>query len=316
MAKSKNSRPNAAAWLAAKNAQEQRKSVGISKEKCLEALRKKKGEKLEGPPEAYVLREVSKRKTGGRNRLEKPKCGLCLKCFRDVFDRRLHMLFHGGKQALICIHCELDGKRPSQCYFLNGDTHRRHLLRHDLSIAELKEGTADEIELAERLQLVYPISTDLFNELQSKLRDNSNPWRWTKISPHDKNTKDLANCKVWDVQWNFKNKETGKFEVTVCDMNSITIRTGAIWGIKHLCDEAEISFKHKYLDQTTAPLWYSAYKNEYEIQKITAHYPVSAKSKNQVTSYRITWALGSESTVKIKNLTNCKQAVKEYWKNK
>ena len=310
-----------AAWRQARNAQKQLEQRYVCKVKALKELKRRKGAKLLIAPTSLVPREIENdnyKKTGGRPKLKgKPQCGLCLKTFRDGYDRNFHMLYHnGGIEAMFCVYCQQLGVPEHECYHLNGDSYRKHLNRHGWVLFDLKvsDDPVDN-ELYELLSLVYPIAADLFNKLQEKAKDYSNPWRWSKVYPHDKNTKteDLAKCKIWDVLWTNK-LENGKFEVTTVNMSSITVRSGVIWGIKELCDKAEIPFKHRFLDATLAPRWFSAYKNEYEIQKILQHFPKSAKCKSKVISYKVRWALGSESTVKVKNLISCKLAVKEYWK--
>ena len=274
-----------AAWRQARNVQKQLEQRFVCKLKAIEVLKKRKGKKMLIAPTSLIPREIEHenyKKTGGRPKLKgKPQCALCLKTFRDGYDRSTHMLYHERADAHFCVHCKLSGVPEEDCYHLNGDSYRKHLNRHGWVLLDLRVSD-DKIDndLYDLLTLVYPISPDLFNKLQGQARDYSNPWRWSKVYPHDKNTKpeDLAKCKVWDVLWTNKLKN-GKFEVTTVGMTSITVRTGVIWGIKALCDEAGVPFHHRFLDATIAPNWFSAYKNEYEIRIILQHFPKSEKCK-------------------------------------
>ena len=122
-----------AAWRQARNAQKQLEQRHVCKMKAIEALKKRKGEKLLIAPTALVPREIENenyKKTGGRPKLKgKPQCGLCLKVFRDGYDRNFHMLYHNGVQSCFCVYCEQLGVPEDECYHLNGDSYRKHLNR-------------------------------------------------------------------------------------------------------------------------------------------------------------------------------------------
>lgn len=310
-----------AAWHAARAKQKQQAAKQVCRVKAVAELKRRKGKELEIAPEKLVPREIEHenyKKTGGRPKLKgKPQCALCLKCFRDGYDRKFHMNYHDGT-AYLCPHCSLSGVPECDCYFLNGDSFRKHLNGHGWVLLDLRVSDEEiDQELYKHLSQVFKISSDLFNKLQLKAKDFSNPWRWRKVSPNNKNTKDVSKCKIWDIEWDSKDKN-GKFEITTVKMDHISIRSGVIWGIKDLCDKAGIPFTHKYLDLTMAPKWYwqqCAFRNEYELEKILGHHPKSAKSKNAVVSYKVKWAFGTEGTVKVKNLVKAKEFVEEYWKN-
>ena len=287
---------------------------------ALETLKSLHGETLEVAPESYVDREVEKAHTGGRPKYAgKPQCGLCLRFFRDVYDRKYHMLFHKGNGALICIICHLEGKPPHQCYFLNGDSHRRHMNRHGIKLEELKNGDKIDRELSVFLLLIYPIATDLFNQLQITRACNQrdqNPYRWIKVTPKNPKIKDPTKSKYWIIQWNTKDKKTGKFETQTVHINSIQMISGAIWGVKFYCEERGFKFEHKHLDRLVQPAWYSAYKREYEILKILRHLPKNAKNRAQTNYYKVAWMLGEESTEKSVNLNKCEEVLSRYWNSK